>query len=223
MKLKIIAIILLFVITPVVSQEKINQFNEKGERIGVWKKYYANKRIRYVGQFENGKEIGVFKYYSVLTSKHPVAIKTFDKNTNSAQVQFYTNNGLLKSEGQLNGKTRIGKWVYYQPDGKTILSFENYKNGLLNGESKTFYPNKQVAEILNFKNDKLHGNIKHYTKKGTILDDVNYVDGILHGYAKYYNEKGDLIYEGTYDNDEKLDDWNFYIDGIPAKKDNVGQ
>lgn len=223
MKINLIAFILFFVGISVSSQEKINQVNEKGERIGVWKKYYPNKRIRYVGQFQNGKETGVFKYYSVKTSEHPIAIKTFENNSNLAKVQFFTEEGILKSEGQLDNKLRVGKWTYYQLDGKTLLSFEHYKNGVLEGESKTFYPNNQVTEILNYKNGKLNGNIKHYTKKGTILDDVNYVDGVLHGYAKYYNEKGVVIYEGTYENDEKLDDWNFYIDGEPAKKDKMRQ
>lgn len=223
MRLKLIVFIVLFIGFSVSSQEKINQVNKKGERVGVWKKFYPNKRIRYVGQFENGKEVGVFKYYSVKASKHPIAIKTFKTNSNLAKVQFYTDQGLLKSEGQLKEKTRIGKWIYYQPDGKTLLSYEHYKNGVLDGESKTFYPNGQVTEILNYKNGKLHGNIKHYTKKGTILDDVNYVEGILHGYAKYYNEKGILIYEGTYEHDEKLDDWNFYMNGKTVKKDKIHQ
>ena len=46
------------------SQEKINQFDEKGERHGLWKGTYdESKRPRYEGVFNNGKETGVFNYF----------------------------------------------------------------------------------------------------------------------------------------------------------------
>ena len=33
--------------------QKINQFDKNKKRTGIWKKYYSNKRIRYVGRFLN--------------------------------------------------------------------------------------------------------------------------------------------------------------------------
>ncbi|SDX83179.1 Antitoxin component YwqK of the YwqJK toxin-antitoxin module [Lutibacter oricola] len=223
MKFKIAIILSVLISFSSVAQSSLNKLDANGKRTGVWKKYYPNKRVRYTGQFLAGKEVGVFKYYSINSSKHPIAIKTFKENSSIATVKFFTEKGILKSEGQMDGKVRTGKWVYYQADGKSLLSFESYKNGLLNGESITYYPNGKTAEIVHYKNKKLHGSVKRFTKKGTVLDDVNYVEGKLNGYAKFYNEKGDLIYEGTYENDEKLDDWFFYIDGEPSKKGNQGQ
>jgi len=60
--------------------QKTNQYNHNNKRTGVWKKYYPNKRVRYVGQFKNGREIGVFKFYDITSSKHPTIIKTFFNN-----------------------------------------------------------------------------------------------------------------------------------------------
>ena len=71
------------------NAQKTNQFNKNKKRTGVWKKYYPNKRIRYVGEFKNGKEVGVFKFYDISTSSHPVIIKTFSKESDSVFVQFY--------------------------------------------------------------------------------------------------------------------------------------
>ena len=50
------------------AQEKINQLDQNGKRTGIWKKFYPNQRIRYEGQFENGKEIGIFKFYNAASS-----------------------------------------------------------------------------------------------------------------------------------------------------------
>lgn len=197
----------------IVGQEKINQFNENGQREGVWKKYYNNKRIRYQGQFENGREVGVFKFYDTSNSKYPEVVKTFDLKSNIAKVKFYTEKGLLKSEGELRGKIRIGKWKYYHIDGKTILSEENYEDGILNGESKTYYKTGKLTEHLFYKNGKLNGNIKRYADNGNLLDDLNYIDGKLYGAAKYYNTKGKLIYWGDYENDMKIGKWEYVETG----------
>jgi MORN repeat variant len=200
---------------PIKGQEVINQFDTNGERTGVWKKYYNNKRIRYQGQFKAGKEIGVFKYYSALSSEHPIAIKTFTKNSNLAAIKFYTEKGILESEGAMEGKNRVGKWLYYHVDGKTVLSEETYKKGILNGTSKTYYLTGKITEISQFKNDKLHGNLKRYADNGVLLDDLNYENGKLHGSAKYYNIEGKLIYWGDYENDEKIGKWEYFEKGKP--------
>jgi len=205
------------------AQEKINQFDVNGARIGVWKKYYNNKRIRYQGKFEAGKEIGVFKYYSALSSDHPIVIKIFTKNTNQAEVQFFTEKGILESEGEMNGKNRIGKWLYYHSNGKSILSEENYKNGVLNGISKTYYLNGKITEFSHYKNGKLDGNLKRYADNGILLDNLNYKNGKLYGAAKYYNIKGKLIYWGDYQNDEKVRKWEYFENGKPESLDSIKQ
>ena len=43
------------------AQNNINQMDDDGQRHGVWKKFYSNNRVRYVGTFDHGKEIGLFK------------------------------------------------------------------------------------------------------------------------------------------------------------------
>jgi len=220
-KLHLIGIVcfLLFSFQTSLSQEKINQLNAKGKRTGVWKKNYNNGKIRYVGQFKNGKEMGVFKFYSALSSEHPVAIKTFENNSNLAKVSFYTVKGVLQSEGLMNGKKRIGLWKYYQEDGKKLLSEENYKNGALEGKSVTYYKSGKVAEMVFYKNDKLDGNTKRYSESGILLDDLNYKEGKLNGLAKYYNIEGKLIYTGDYENDVKVGKWQYFENGKSVSVD----
>ena len=60
----ILLITLLF--TCFLSAQEINQFDENGERHGKWqKKFEGTNEYRYHGQFEHGKEIGMFKYYKL--------------------------------------------------------------------------------------------------------------------------------------------------------------
>ena len=213
-------VILLLFCVQLQAQEKINQFDLKGNRNGVWKKYYSNNNIRYQGEFKAGKEIGVFKYYSVSSSEHPIAIKKFNESNNIASVTFYTVKGVVESKGEMDGKKRIGKWLYYHPDGKTIMIEENYLNGVLDGEFKSYYKTGVITEILHYKNGKLHGNSKRFADNGVLLDDLNYNNGKLEGLAKYYNINGELIYTGNYENDEKVGEWEYFENG---KKENINK
>jgi antitoxin component YwqK of YwqJK toxin-antitoxin module len=216
----VVVIFLLLFGTQIIAQEKINQFDLKGKRNGVWKKFYTNNNIRYEGKFKAGKEVGVFKYYSVLSSKLPIVVKTFNETNEIADVKFYSNDGIIESTGKMQGKNRIGKWVYYQPDGKMILIEEFYEKGILSGEYKSFYKTGKITEILNYKNGKLHGNTKRFADNGNLLDDLNYQEGKLQGLAKYYNIDGQLIYTGNYENDEKVGEWEYFENGI---KENVNK
>lgn len=196
------------------GQSSVNQFDENGERHGVWRKYYNNNRVRYTGTFEHGKEVGVFKFYSASNSDNPVIIKEYSDNSDLAKVQFYTPSGVLESEGEMRGKEREGKWLFYHEDGKSIMSEENYVNGKLHGEYKTFYPTGEPTEIAYYKNGLLHGNYKKYSIKGFLYQDFNYAEGKLNGMATYYSRKtGDLIKKGPFKDDLRVGTWENYVDG----------
>jgi antitoxin component YwqK of YwqJK toxin-antitoxin module len=217
-------VVLLFFIVPFLSaQEKVNQFDTNGNRDGVWIKYHTNKLIRYKGQFKNGKEIGVFKFYSPNTNEFPESVKTFSEKNDAAKVEFYNDKGVVVSIGNMIKKNRVGKWLYFNEDGKTIMTEENYENGALNGISKTFFPNGKLAEVKNYKNGKLEGGLKRYADNGNLLDDLSYSNGKLHGLAKYYNIDGALIYTGFYENDEKIGEWEYYENGKKVSTDKLKQ
>ena len=196
------------------AQEGLNQLDSEGKRHGIWKKYYTNNRIRYVGAFEHGKEVGTFKYYSASSSDNPIIIKKFHKNDDLADVQFFTTSGTLESEGLMKAKNREGKWLFYHSDGKSIMGEENYANGKLNGMYKTFYPNGELTEVTSYKNGLLEGNYKKYSIKGQLYNDFNYAGGKLNGMAIYYSRKtGDLIKKGPFKNDLRVGTWENYVDG----------
>ncbi len=196
------------------AQNGINQVDSEGKRHGVWKKYYNNDRVRYVGRFEHGKEVGVFKFYSASNSDNPVIVKEFNDSNDVALVSFYTPSGALESKGKMRGKEREGKWLFYHPDGKSVMSEENYVNGKLEGVYKTFYPSGEPTEITYYKNGMLDGNYKKYSIKGFLFQDFNYSKGKLNGMATYYSRKtGDLIKKGPFKDDLRVGTWENYVDG----------
>ena len=196
------------------AQEQFNQFDSEGNRHGVWKKFYNNNRVRYTGQFEHGREVGVFKFYSASNSDNPVIVKEFLPGSDRAVVKFYTPSGQLESEGVMIGKRREGKWLFYHEDGRTVMSEENYVNGKLEGEYKTFYPTGEPTEIAYYKNGLLDGNYKKYSIKGFVYQDFNYEKGKLNGMAVYYSRKtGDLIKKGPFKDDQRVGTWENYVDG----------
>ena len=196
------------------AQGGVNQVDSNGKRQGVWKKHYTNNRIRYIGTFDHGKEVGTFKYYSASSSDNPIIVKEYHKNDDLAEVQFFTTAGILESKGLMNGKNREGKWLFFHSDGKSIMSEENYKDGKLNGVYNTFYPNGELTEITSYKNGLIDGNYKKYSIKGLLYNDFNYSRGKLNGMAIYYSRKtGDLIKKGPFKDDMRVGTWENYVDG----------
>ena len=212
-----ILVCVLFFSQNLVFSQKINQFDKEGRRTGVWKKNYKNGHIRYRGQFEKGKEVGVFKFYSIQSSKYPNIVKEFSKTNDTAKVNFYSLNGTLKSKGKMFRKDRIGEWLYYFPNGD-IMSKESYENGKLEGFVKNFYANGKLTEVTQYKEGKKNGVSKVYSENGTILEIVNYKKGKLNGEGKYYDLKGALKEKGLYRNGKRYGKWEFYINGKLSKK-----
>ena len=207
-------LILFTFISVFIIQAQTNQFDANGKRHGLWKKYYKNGHLKYVGKFNHGKEIGKFKHYSALGSKQPVIIRVFKPNSNIAKVTFYNLNGKKESQGKMEDKKKIGKWIYFHKDGESIMIEENYVNGKLEGVYKTFYPDGKPTIIAWYKNGKLDGKYQRFSIKNKIYEDFTYKNGKRNGYAIFYNRlTGEKQEEGNYKDNVKVGLWKFYIDG----------
>lgn len=212
----IFMICLTFGLSNVYAQSAINQFDNNGKRHGVWKKNFEDtKEVRYEGQFDHGKEIGLFKFYKLVRKKSVLtATKAFNPNDDVAEVKFLASNGKIISKGRMNGKNYIGEWLYYHFDSDEIMTKENYDpDGLLTGKKHVYFENGQIAETLFYKNGKEEGNAKNYSEKGIVLKDFNFKNGELHGPYKDFTPKGELIVEGQFKDGRKNGIWKYYENG----------
>ncbi len=214
-------IFLLFITTFLnYSQEKTNQYDEKGERHGLWKGIYdESKRPRYEGVFNHGKETGIFKYFDDTKAGKVIATRDFSKGKDSCYVTMYDRKDNIVSEGLLVKKLHEGEWKIYHKESKVVMTSENYKKGKLNGIKKVFYDDGSVAEILNYVDGKRDGNYKRFGVNEKILEDLNYKNDELHGAATFYDGLGNIILQGQYTNGLKTGIWKTYEKGKIVKEE----
>ncbi|WP_460219746.1 toxin-antitoxin system YwqK family antitoxin [Psychroserpens sp. MEBiC05023] len=202
------------------AQNAVNQFDKNGKRHGAWRKYFdKTKELRYQGQFDHGKEIGIFKFYTLNKGKSVLsAIKEFNDLDSKASVKFLSSKGKLISEGQMDGRLYIGKWTYYHNKSDAVMSTEYYNdNGKLEGEKLVFYPDGKLAEKSNYSNGQLNGISTWYAKNGITLKVFQYKNDELNGVSKYYDANGQLKAEGSYRSGLKHGIWKYYEDGKLVK------
>ena len=192
----------------------INQVDANGKRHGLWQKNYkGTNQLRYEGAFEHGKEVGTFKFYCEDCKKMPMAVKEFKANSAISDVKYYTSKGKLVSEGKMDGKERIGEWLYYHKKSSKVMTSEFYKNGKLNGLKKTFYLNDVITEETTYVNGMKEGPNNYYSPEGILLKKLQYRNDVLVGPALYYDSGGNISIKGNYKKGKKHGLWKYYKNG----------
>ncbi|WP_103865265.1 toxin-antitoxin system YwqK family antitoxin [Aquimarina sp. I32.4] len=205
--------IVVFTCTSLIGQ-RYNAFDANGKRHGKWQKKYENiEQLRYEGTFDHGKEIGQFKFYKPNSGTSPTAIKTFLKNNDTVRVKYFTQKGKVISQGQMIGKERVGKWVYYHKGSNKIMMTEQYTSGKLNGEQLTYFTNGQLTEKTLYVAGKREGKSFIFSDSGVVMKEFTYGNDKLQGLTKYFDTDGTLLIEGNYKRGRKDGLWKYYKDG----------
>ena len=93
-------------------------------------------------------------------------------------------------DGLLDGET-----AYFSKDKEVKLLSEMYSKGKLNGPQKTYYENGKLKSIVYYKNDRIDG-IVEYDKSGKLLHKSIFENGT--GDWKLYWSNGKVSEEGRY-------------------------
>lgn len=199
--------------------QSINQLNDNGLKQGVWKGYYKDsKNLRYEGQFDNGKEVGLFKFYDDTKPVKLKATREFD-NQGGAYTIFY--NGKHKvSEGMVRNKVYEGKWIYYHYNSPAIMTEENYADGKLHGTRKVFYESGKLAEEITYLEGLKHGAYKRYSENDVVFESSFYVRDKKHGPCIIKEADDKVIEEGVYKNGLRVGIWKHYVNGKLDKEVN---
>ena len=214
-------LIFTIILTTCYAQKSVNQYDNNGERHGIWAKdYEGTRQKRYEGQFNHGKEIGTFNYYKLKNGKSVLsATKVFNEINDIADVVFYTSAKKIVSKGQMNQKKFIGKWTYYHKNADKVMIEEHYNSqGELDGSKTVYYENGNVAEEKLYKIGKLSGKAKWYTKAKQYIRTTEYLDDKRNGQTINYDGKGNKVSEGTYKDDKKIGIWKYYKEGSLIKE-----
>ena len=206
----------LFLVATICTAQSINQFDANGKRHGKWQKNFKDSNaLRYKGQFEHGKEVGTFTYYQKIGKVSKVAAtKEFNPNNNIAVVTFLSLKGKIVSQGKMDGKKYIDKWVYYHKNSNVLMTTEFYNaSGKLEGKKTIFYDNGNKAEETNYVDGKFEGDSNYYSESGALVKTYKYKNNELHGDTRHYNEDGSIAIEGQYQNGHKHGWWKYYKNG----------
>lgn len=203
----------------IAAQDKLNQFDDQGLRHGLWKGYHEeSKRPRYEGNFDHGKEIGIFKYFDDTKAGTVIATRDFSKGDGSCYVTFFDQKGNKVSEGMVKNKVFEGPWKYYHKESKDIMTLETYKNGKLQGSRKVFYTENVLAEEVFYVDGIKNGTAKTFGENGKLIDQHNYVNDKFEGLASYYDGNGNKLYEGSYKSNVRVGTWKFFEKGKVVKQ-----
>ncbi|MEO8235479.1 MAG: hypothetical protein ABI549_08710 [Flavobacterium sp.] len=198
-----------------------NSFDENGLRQGLWNGFYDDSKIlRYVGNFNHGKEIGMFTYYANSDKKLVLATRDFDTK-NGAFTIFYDENKNKVSEGNTVNKLREGLWKYYHKNSKEIMTTENYVHDKIEGTRKVFFSGGLLAEEVSYKNNLKQGISKKYSKEGKLVEESTFANDVMQGPYKVYDGSGKVVVLGQFKEDKKKGIWKYYEKGKLVRQMNA--
>ena len=162
-----------------------------GEKNGKGVKYYTNRKLKFEGEYLNGKKWNG-KGYNIDGNLE------FELKNGNGKVKKYYDDGKLKFEGEyLNGeKNGYGSEKLF----RDLFIFEGeYKNGKKwNGKLNEYFDHNVIKFKGQLINGEKTGAGKEYDQDGNLIFEGEYLNGERNGIGKEYDQDGNLIFEGEY-------------------------
>lgn len=154
--------------------------------------------------------IGVFLLISALSFSAERVVKM--------ENAYVDDKGIVYVIGEKTPFTGIVENYKVPPisEGDSVLEGKiPFKNGVIEGSSKLYYPSGKLASVATFKNGKVEGIQKDYYENGKLKVELPFKNGVVDGIAKVYYPTGKLMSEESYKNDQ--------LDGIVKRYDENGK
>lgn len=175
--------------------ETMGNRNTEGNKIGTWTTYYESGKTKSIENFIDGKKDGENK-----TFYENGNIKKLENhkqgNLHGDQIDYHENGNIYWQKKyiydiQCDCSKQEGYDKIYNTSGQ-LIGANIYKNGLQEGESKSFYDNGKLRSItINKKNWRISQ--KNYNENGTLSGSFLYDEsGRPHGEHKYFDNDGKL-------------------------------
>ncbi len=149
-----------------------NEFDKSGEK-ALNKTFAPNGRVIATGCYLNQKKDGEWKYYDKVSGQLRLVEDNKEGKVHGWSKLFNPNNGALAEETQYVDGQPEGQCRKYSDMGVLIMECR-YRNGLLDGPTKSYYPSTALKE------------------------EGQYTKGEKSGIWKTYNEDGDVILEESF-------------------------
>jgi antitoxin component YwqK of YwqJK toxin-antitoxin module len=107
-------------------------------------------------------------------------------------------------------KPYTGKCTIYYINTEIIKDVICFKNGILNGEHKSYYKNGQLKRQGSYVNGNLNGKWIGYEIDGRKIYEVEYKNDTLVGRFFTWYSTGVIREKGSFRNNRKVDEWVLY-------------
>ncbi len=194
--------------------------NSEMKKNGPVTKLYDNGKKRFEGQFRDGVPFGKFIYY-YKTGQLQAEMNYSDDGIIATSTTYYEN-GNKMAEGKFINQKKEGKWEYYLNEkDNNIISYEHYRNGKLDGEMVTYYPNSMVpAEIVHFKEGFKDGKLLKFFSDSTIMTESYYTDNQPDSLFLHYHPDGSIYIKGYYNKGIQIGNWEYFnAEGKPISEE----
>ena len=154
--------------------------------------------------------LGLFLISSVLTFTAERVVKM--------ENAYVDDKGIVYVIGEKTPFTGIVENYKVPPisEGDSVLEGKiPFKNGVIEGSSKLYYPSGKLASVATFKNGKVEGVQKDYYENGKIKREISHKNGLVDGVSKLYYPNGKVQNEESYKNNQ--------LDGTVKRYDENGK
>jgi antitoxin component YwqK of YwqJK toxin-antitoxin module len=178
--------------------QPVNQTDAQGRRQGRWTKTYEDGKLRYEGQFKDGRPAGLFTYY--YPDGKVEATNNHLPDGHTAAAHMYHPNGRIKAKGLYRDQKKDSLWQFFNDDQVLVLE-ETYARDVLNGVQRSYFP-----------------------ATGKPVEETHYTMGRRNGPWQRWYDNGKLWSKGSYTDDELDGDYEMnFPDGRPKMRGRYAQ
>jgi antitoxin component YwqK of YwqJK toxin-antitoxin module len=174
------------------------------------------RRVTFVNGKTNGVDTTYYESGCIMVVRNHV-----QGEENGQWTFFYDSTAMPAWEMNYSVGQQNGRQVFYSPPKKDArgvmrsdtMKYENYVNGVLNGQKISYDANGKRTKQAIYKNGLLEGPFLVFNAEGKIIEELNYKEGKKNGVFKYYYDDGELLRTESWDMDSRNGEFKtFYYD-----------
>lgn len=198
--------------------DTINRIDAKGQKQGLWRKYYDTDTLFSEGTFKNSHHSGTFRTF--YKNGKPQSILKFRGNSEISDAELFNEKGGILAHGKYIDHLKDSLWIYFD-ESKNKNAEEFYIKGKKEGVWKLFYQNGKISREVIYKDDKLNGDYKEFFESGSPKIQGRMVNDSFDGLVKVFHPNGKIWQEGSYKNGLKVAVWKIYKEDGTVEKEEV--
>jgi antitoxin component YwqK of YwqJK toxin-antitoxin module len=191
------------------DSEKLNRYDNKNQKQGLWKEFHSNGKLKTYSYYTDGLLNGYYREYDEygqlvknLRYKNGI-IQNEDVTTNAENIivkEEKYDNGQTKFRGSFKNNVPVGTHSEYDENGNNISSIVFNENGI-----------KESSGLID-SNGKKQGIWINYYPNGSKQSEGNYKNGFKEGIWIFYFQNQIIEEKGSYSKGKPSGEWNWYFE-----------